>query len=115
MQTVSKYNSLKHYQWGTGCDSWNLVEEKKLSVKQEQMPAGTSEIKHYHKEAQQIFFILTGTATFEVEGESIVVKMGEGLHIPAGDTHKISNSTEENLEFIVCSQPSTIHDRINCE
>ena len=58
---VSKYNSIKHYKWGNDCDGWTLVDEAALSVKQERMPAGTSEALHYHKEAQQFFYILKGT------------------------------------------------------
>src|ERR1043165_7849296 len=68
---VSKYQSLKHYKWGNDCDGWNLVDETSLSVKQERMPAGASEAKHYHANAQQFFFILKGKATFETEGDVI--------------------------------------------
>ena len=112
---VSKYQPLKHYVWGHHCDGWNLVEEAALSVKQERMPAGTSEAKHYHQKAQQFFYILKGIATFEIESNIVQVKAGEGLHILAGQKHKIANHTTEDLEFILCAQPSTAHDRINCE
>lgn len=115
MRSVSKYQSLKHYQWGADCDGWNLVDEETLSVKQELMPAGTSELKHYHEKAQQFFFILKGTATFEIEEATIQINNGEGLHIEAGKKHRILNETSEDLEFILCSQPTTKNDRINCE
>ena len=112
---VSKQQPLKHYQWGADCDGWNLVDEEGLSVKQELMPAGTSEVKHYHERAQQFFFILKGTATFEIEGTTIQINEGEGLHIEAGKRHRILNESSEALEFILSSQPSTRNDRINCE
>ena len=115
MRAVSKYQSLKHYQWGADCDGWSLVDEESLSVKQELMPAGTSELKHYHQKAQQFFFILKGTATFEIEGTTIQVNGGEGLQIEAGRKHRILNESKEELEFILFSQPSTKYDRINCE
>lgn len=79
------------------------------------MPAGAAEIKHYHQEAQQFFFILKGVAVFETPECSVTVNSGEGLHIPAGIQHKICNGTAEDLEFILCSQPSAQNDRINCE
>ena len=115
MKAVSKYQSLKHYQWGANCDGWNLVDEEGLSVKQELMPAGTSEAQHYHQKAQQFFFILKGSATFEIEGTTIKVNEGEGLHIEAGQKHRVLNESDEELEFILSSQPSTRNDRINCE
>lgn len=112
---VSKYQPLKHYVWGNGCDGWNLVDEENLSIKQERMPAGTGEQRHFHKEAQQFFYILKGTATFEVGDSLITVSSEQGFHIPPNTKHKISNHTSEDLEFLLCSQPSTKDDRIDCE
>ncbi len=112
---VSKYQPLKHYQWGSDCDGWNLVDEDSLSVKQELMSPGTKEVKHYHQLAQQFFYILQGKATFEIEDSIIEINKGEGLHIEPGKKHRILNETGEDLEFILCSQPSTNNDRINCE
>lgn len=113
MIKVSKQEALKHYQWGDGCDGWNFVDEQALSVKQERMPAGTAEVLHYHEKAQQFFFILKGIATFEIEGETIVVNEQEGIHIKPGQKHRISNNTGSAIEFILSSQPSTAGDRIN--
>ncbi len=113
MSVVSKQNALKRYQWGNACDGWNLVDDASLSVKQERMPAKTAENLHYHVYAQQFFFILKGVANFEVEGETIVVNEQEGLHIKAGKKHRIINTMETDLEFILSSQPSTANDRIN--
>lgn len=113
--TVSKNQPLKHYHWGSDCDGWNLVDEDSLSVKQELMPAGTREVKHFHRTAQQFFYILKGRATIEIEDSIIEINKDEGLHIDAGKKHWISNTGNEDLEFILCSQPSTKNDRINCE
>lgn len=110
---VSKDKPLKHYQWGNNCEGWNFVGEEALSVKQELMPAGAAEALHYHQQSQQFFFILKGRATFEIEGRSIEIKEQEGLHIKAGLKHRICNNTHTDVEFILCSQPSTINDRIN--
>ena len=111
---VSKYHTLNHYKWGADCDGWDLVEEESLSVKQERMPAGTSETLHYHEQAQQFFYILKGTAQFEIEQTFSNVHAGEGIHIKAGVKHRIVNNSDEALEFILCSQPHTAGDRINC-
>jgi mannose-6-phosphate isomerase-like protein (cupin superfamily) len=114
MKSVSKTNSLKHYMWGDNCDGWNFVDNSSLSVKQERMPSGTSEALHYHQHAQQFFFILNGKAQFEIEGLTTEVAAGEGIHIEAGQKHRIINPSLEDLEFILCSQPATANDRINC-
>jgi mannose-6-phosphate isomerase-like protein (cupin superfamily) len=114
-KVVSKYKPLKHDKWGNVCDSWNLVDSVGLSVKQEMMPPGTSEQLHYHEHSQQFFFILAGTATFEIEGKQIEVSAHQGLQVLAGDKHRIINNGKTNLEFILCSQPSISNDRINIE
>jgi mannose-6-phosphate isomerase-like protein (cupin superfamily) len=113
MTRVSIQQPLKHYQWGAACDGWNFVDEPTLSVKQERMPAGTSEALHYHQYAQQFFFILKGSTTFEIDGAAIIVNEQEGIHIRAKQQHRIINHTASAIEFILSSQPSTAGDRIN--
>jgi mannose-6-phosphate isomerase-like protein (cupin superfamily) len=113
LNKVSKHHSLGHYKWGSNCDGWNLMDEANFSVKQERMPAGASETLHYHEHSEQFFFILKGIATFEIEGNTIELKEQEGLQIKAGLKHRISNAATGDLEFILCSQPSTSNDRIN--
>ncbi|MFN2457844.1 MAG: cupin domain-containing protein [Chitinophagaceae bacterium] len=115
IKPVCKLYPLNHYKWGDDCDGWTFVENAKLSVKEERMPAGSLEVKHYHKDAQQFFYILKGVATFEMDAEQIELISGEGLHILPGTSHRISNKTSQDLEFLLCSQPSTIDDRIKSE
>lgn len=115
MNVVSKSNALKHYQWGENCDGWNMVDESSLSVKLERMPPHTAEQKHLHQHAQQFFFILKGEAVFEIQQERVYVKSDQGIHIKDGLEHRILNESNEDLEFILSSQPSTYNDRINIE
>lgn len=102
-----------HYHWGDGCEGWVLVDSPELSVKQERMPPGSAELLHYHEKAQQFFYILQGSAVFEVEGKGVTVNAGEGFHIAAGLKHRIINHAAVALEFVLSSQPSTNNDRYN--
>ncbi len=104
-----------HYIWGDNCDSWVLVDSTGLSVKQESMPGGTREKLHFHALAQQFFYILKGTAAFYPEGERILIGEQKGLLIKPGISHYIANETDETLEFLVISQPSTNQDRTTLE
>ena len=112
---VSRDNALRYQQWGDHCDSWAMVDEETLSVKLERMPPGTSEQKHFHQSANQFFFILKGKAIFEINDKKIMVNAQQGIHIRPMEKHKICNAEDEDLEFILSSQPSTRNDRINCE
>jgi len=103
----------KHYNWGTLCDGWHLVDSPTLSVIQEKMPSGTSETLHYHNNVQQFFYILNGTANFEVGDKIFEVHEGQGFHILPKGIHRILNNTDKTLEFIVISEPKSHDDRVN--
>lgn len=104
-----------HYLWGENCDSWVLADTDGLSVKQESMPPGTREKLHFHSRAQQFFFILSGTATFYLDGAKEVVGAQQGLLITPQTKHYIANETEGPLSFLVISQPTTNSDRTTVE
>lgn len=114
-EILSKNNCLSHYKWGDNCDGWNLVSKPDASIKQELMPAHTAEKLHYHTYAEQFFFILKGQAKFFIENETVFVNANTGLQIRAGDKHKILNESNQSLEFILFSYPSTQNDRTDCE
>jgi oxalate decarboxylase/phosphoglucose isomerase-like protein (cupin superfamily) len=87
IRVVSKYKALHHYTWGAACDGWNLTDSETLHVKHERMPPGATEATHYHKSAQQFFFILIGTATFEIETVQFVYKLAKAfISKPANGT-----------------------------
>lgn len=103
---INQENST-HYKWGENCDGWKFLDKENLSIIREKMPPNTSETLHYHKKAMQFFYILKGTATFEIENKTFTINENEGIEIKPLKKHKISNQTKANLEFIVISQPTT--------
>jgi mannose-6-phosphate isomerase-like protein (cupin superfamily) len=113
MNEIQSKKNAPSYTWGDHCLSWVLNDSEGLSVKQEQMPAGTSEQLHYHREATQFFYILNGTAIFYIDGERIIAGKNQGITIAKKQQHLVKNETGELLEFLVVSQPSTQNDRIN--
>ena len=112
---ITSTQNAEHYTWGNNCDGWVFVDSNELSVKLELMPAQTAESLHYHKKAQQFFFILKGIATFEVDDKHFSVKENEGFHIAAKKKHRIINNSDSDIEFILSSQPSTNNDRFNLD
>lgn len=77
------------------------------------MPPGTREQMHYHNKAVQFFYILTGTATFTIDGLVHEVNASEGIKIPPVAQHFIANNGTIDLDFLVISQPPTDNDRVN--
>jgi len=96
LNAISK-ETARHYTWGNSCDGWHLVKKPQLSVIQERMPAGTSEVRHLHHHAQQ----------------TMVLKAGEGIWIPAGISHQMRNDSGDEVHFLVISHPPSQGDREN--
>jgi mannose-6-phosphate isomerase-like protein (cupin superfamily) len=110
---ITSADNAEHYTWGTNCDGWHLLRSDSLSVIQERMPPGTSEQMHFHERAQQLFYILSGTATFEVEGGLKTVAANQSIHIPNNTKHRILNNGDIDLHFLVVSEPKSHGDRVN--
>ncbi len=114
---VISVKSAEHYQWGgpqgTACDGWHLVKTADLSVIEELMPPGTSEVRHSHAHARQFFFVLAGELTLEVEYHHFLVRAGEGIEVSPGQRHQALNQGQSPLRIIVTSQPPSHGDRMD--
>lgn len=75
------------------------------------MPPMTSEKAHFHRSAQQFYFVLKGKATLQMEQGIVELGPHEGFLVRPGIKHQIKNTTSEELNFLVISEPSTFEDR----
>lgn len=105
-------SSAEHYTWGATCDGWHLVKRADLSVIAERVPPGGKETRHFHSAARQFFFILSGCAVVEVDGERVVLAEGQGIEVAPGTPHQFMNESKEEVHFIVISHPTTRGDRV---
>lgn len=101
----------EHYVWGDHCDGWHLLKSAELSVIEERMPPGTAEVRHWHRRAQQFFYILSGKAAMEVDGRRKALSAGQGIWIPIGVPHQMKNDSSADVRFLVISQPPSHGDR----
>ena len=111
MKTIDTSNS-EQYSWGDNCIGWHFIKSDNLSIIRESMPPMTMEKLHYHEKAQQFFYILSGLATFEINGSIYYVKDNKGILIQPGARHRILNNADTPLEFLVVSEPKSHGDRI---
>jgi quercetin dioxygenase-like cupin family protein len=108
-------SSAPHYKWASVCDGWRVTDSPGLSVVEERVPPGAGEVRHYHNEARQFFYVLSGAATLETEGRKHEIPAGSGLEVAPGVQHKFMNNSDHDVVFLVISAPSTKTDRINVE
>jgi mannose-6-phosphate isomerase-like protein (cupin superfamily) len=106
-------NSAEHYIWGQNCDGWQLLKSSEVSIIQEHMPPNTFETRHIHTKSRQFFFILSGEATMEVNGEIENLQANQGIEISPQTPHQMMNKSNEVLEFLVVSCPPSHADRID--
>lgn len=101
------------YTWGAQCTGWHLLNSNELSIIQESIPVGGSEILHYHKNVIQFFYILSGWASFQLEDVTHILKANQGIQIQPMQSHSIANHGTTDLSLLVISSPHSHSDRIN--
>jgi len=108
-QTVTPYS------WGNGGQGWRLCDREELQVIEEVLAAGTAEERHYHRNATQVYYILSGTLRVEIDDETLRLASGDAVEISPGTRHLIANDTGAPASLLVISSPSTRNDRVKAE
>ena len=69
-----------------------------------------SMMKHVHREQEELYLVLDGTAEIAVDGT--VYKLGErdALAVPAGAEHQLANVGRGPLSFFVVAAPNVTGD-----
>lgn len=78
------------------------------SLAEARLPAGASTDRHYHKAAEEIYYICSGSGEIEVDGERRSVGPGDAILIPPGAWHEIIATDE--IAFLCCCAPPYSHD-----
>lgn len=112
MKIVDRSNT-EHYLWGTNCDGWHLLKRDDLSIITERVPPGENEQHHFHVHSRQFFYILTGEAVMEVDGEIQILQAQQGIEIPPGVVHQFRNESNLDVTFLVISMPKSHGDRVS--
>jgi mannose-6-phosphate isomerase-like protein (cupin superfamily) len=106
-------STAEHYTWADVCDGWHLVKRQDMSVIAEKVPPKAKEVRHFHSVARQFFFILDGQAMMEINGERVPLAAGQGIEVAPGVPHQFMNESNDDVNFLVISHPSTRGDRVD--
>jgi mannose-6-phosphate isomerase-like protein (cupin superfamily) len=113
LQLIST-DTAEHYIWGERCDGWFFLKSADVQVIQESMPAGTSEVKHYHRKSRQLFYVLRGQLTMQT-GSAVRIPAGHAVVVEPMVAHQARNESPEPVEFLVISCPPSHGDRFDCK
>jgi len=83
----------------------------KHSLAEVVIPPGKSSEPHYHKTAEETYYLLQGKARMDIDGKEFTLVSGQAVLIEPGEVHQIFNQGEGELRFLaVCSPPWTAED-----
>ena len=81
---------------------------KNQSLAEATVPVGRPTQRHYHQLSEEFYFILEGSGTMEIDGETRDISPGDAILIPAGAWHQITAS--QTLRFLCCCAPAYSHE-----
>lgn len=66
---------------------------------------GQSQRVHAHEGSDKVYYVLSGTGTFTVDGDERDLGAGYAVIARAGEDHGVRNATEERLVLLVTMAP----------
>ena len=78
------------------------------SLAEARVPAGSATERHYHKLAEEFYFILEGSGSMKIDGEEAEVGTGDCVLVPPGAWHTIA--AKADLRFLCCCAPPYAHE-----
>ncbi|MEX2211400.1 MAG: cupin domain-containing protein [Gaiellaceae bacterium] len=64
-------------------------------------PPGADGVLHYHEEQDELYFVHSGTATFQVEDDTVELGPGGLVHVEAATPRKVSNRGDQDLVLLI--------------
>ena len=65
------------------------------------LPAGKSFRSHYHEDMQEVFVIINGTASMDVDGTPQELSGGDAILIDPREVHAMTNTCDEDVNYLV--------------
>ena len=75
------------------------------SLAEASLPVGGATDEHYHPIAEELYFIVAGTARMRLGDELLEVGSGDCVLIAPGVIHKLWNTSDERLRLLCCCSP----------
>jgi mannose-6-phosphate isomerase-like protein (cupin superfamily) len=80
------------------------------SLAEATLEPGQATERHYHRDTEEIYYVVAGSGEMELDGELAVVGPGEAILIPPGAWHRIRATGREPLRILCCCAPPYRHE-----
>jgi mannose-6-phosphate isomerase-like protein (cupin superfamily) len=71
---------------------------------------GAATERHYHRESEEIYYVVEGEGELQLDGERARVGPGDAVLIPPGAWHEVRASPDGPLRFLCCCAPPYRHE-----
>ncbi len=75
------------------------------SLAEARLAVGQTTAAHFHRQTEEIYYILAGEGQMWLGNEMRTVGPGDAIAIPPGLVHQIANTGSEELRFLCCCAP----------
>ncbi|MGI8593154.1 MAG: cupin domain-containing protein [Solirubrobacteraceae bacterium] len=79
---------------------------KHQSLAEATVGQGAATAEHYHRETEELYFLLEGSGRMRVGDAERDVAAGDCVVIPAGERHKLCNTGDGPLRLLCCCVPA---------
>lgn len=70
------------------------------------LPAASRLDRHFHREREESYLVVSGRGEAIVNGDSIALAPGDLLSVSPGEVHQLLASDSESLEYVVVTAPA---------
>lgn len=82
----------------------------KQSLAEATVAPGRATLEHYHRETEELYYVVEGTGRLRVGDSEREVGVGDCAVIPPGVRHTIANSGDGPLRILCCCAPAYTHE-----
>jgi mannose-6-phosphate isomerase-like protein (cupin superfamily) len=76
------------------------------SLAEATLPPGGETLEHYHRQAEEIYYFVSGAGRMRLGAEESDVEAGDAVVIPPGTPHKLWNPGPDPLTLLCCCAPA---------
>jgi mannose-6-phosphate isomerase-like protein (cupin superfamily) len=80
------------------------------SLAEEVLPPGCAVPPHYHRELEEIYYVLSGNGLMTVGDESREVGPGDAIYVPRGERHTLKNTGNRDIKLLLVCGPAFFYE-----
>lgn len=83
---------------------------EKQSLAEAIIPQNQSTKLHRHTTSEEIYYVLSGSGTMQIEDRNFSIDKGNSICIAPGESHNVINIGLQDLVILCCCTPPYSHD-----